>query len=131
MNLIVVSGHLGKDPELRHTQSQKAVTSFSVATTEKRKTENGIQENTTWHDIVCWERVAENVAKFCTKGSKVLVQGKLNKRNYEGKDGQKIYVTEIVAHSVEFLSSPKQQQAADTGSSFPKNSQDDLDSIPF
>ena len=126
MNLLIISGNLGKDPELKHTQNGKAVCKLSVATTEKRKTANGMQEITEWHNVIIWDKQAENCDKYLSKGSKVLVQGKVQTRNYENKEGLKVYVTEVIAFSVEFLSPPKEQKQEAVASK-----QDDLDSIPF
>jgi single-strand DNA-binding protein len=99
LNNVTLVGNLGQDPEVRYTQSQKAVSSFSVATSEGK-------DKTEWHRIVCWEQTAENCAKYLKKGSKVAIQGSIHTRTWQDKDGRKCYTTEITAHRVEFLSSP-------------------------
>lgn len=121
-NRVVVMGNLGKDPELRHTQSQKAVCSFSVATTEKKKDGNDVTE---WHNIVVWDKQGESCHKYLSKGKKVLVEGRLQTRSWEDKQGVKHYTTEIVAgpFGVQFLS-PK-----DGGNN--QGSGLGLDDIPF
>ena len=94
----ILLGRLGRDPEVRYTASQKAVCNFSLATSERR----GGKEETTWHNIVCWEKVAETVAKHLAKGSQALVEGRIQVREWE-KDGQKRQAFEIVASSVTFV----------------------------
>ena len=110
MNKVFLLGNLGKVPEIRTTQSGKMVTSFSLGVQEGY----GDKRTTSWHNIVCWEKLAESAGNYLDKGSKVLVEGKLQTRSYEGKDGQKRYVTEIIASHLEFLS--KKAQPADTAS---------------
>lgn len=103
MNKVILCGNLGTDVEMRYTQNQTPVGSFSVATTSKKKD----KEVTTWHKIICWSKTAENCAKYLSKGSKVLIEGEITTRTWEGKDGKKNYATEITAHSVQFLSASK------------------------
>lgn len=101
---IIVMGNLGKNPELRETQSGKAVANFSVATNEFRSTNGGEREKVTeWHNIVAWDRTAENVAKYLKKGSQCLVEGRIQTRSWEDRDGNKRYTTEIVANNVQFI----------------------------
>lgn len=103
LNRVHLIGNLGRDPELRYTQSGKAVTNFSVATNEKWKDKDGNnQERTEWHNIVAWDRTAENCAQYLHKGSSVFIEGKLQTREWE-KDGQRRFTTEIVANQVTFL----------------------------
>ena len=111
LNRVTVLGRLGKDPELRHTQNSKAVATFSVATSEK----SGGQEKTTWHTVVVWEKQAENCAKYLAKGREVLVEGRIDVRQWEDKQGQKRHTTEIVAHNVQFIGgAPKAEQREET-----------------
>lgn len=104
LNRVVILGNLGQDPELRYTQSQTPVCTLSVATTEYRPGPDGQrQELTEWHRIVVWGRMAENASKYLTKGRSVLVEGRIQTRNWEDKSGQKRYVTEIVATNLQFV----------------------------
>lgn len=103
MNFACVIGNLGKDPELKHTQSGKAVCTLTVATSEQE----GEKEHTEWHDVVVWEKRAEACAKYLTKGSKVGVRGRIRTRSWESNN-QKHYRKEIIAQEVEFLSAPKE-----------------------
>lgn len=105
VNKVILVGNLGKDPEIRHTQTGKSVVQFSIATTEKWNDANGnAKEQTEWHRIVVWGKTAENCAKFLKKGSSVFIEGRLTTRSWEDQ-GQKRYSTEVVADRVQFLSS--------------------------
>ena len=110
MNRVILSGHLGRDPENRTSNGGTTIGNLRLATSERRKDRDGNwSDHTEWHTIVCFGRTAENVAKFCAKGSKVLVEGRLQTREWE-KDGQKRFSTEVVADSVEFLDSRGDRQ---------------------
>jgi len=97
-------GNLGDAPEMRFTPSGKAVATFSMATSRKYKAENGeLVEDTTWHRIVTWEKLAESCNKCLNKGSSVFVQGRISNRSWEDAHGAKHYASEIVAEEVIFL----------------------------
>lgn len=103
LNKVMLIGNLGKDPELKYTPSGVAVATFSIATSEQWKDQDGnAQERTEWHNIVAWRKLAEIVGEYLKKGKKVYIEGKLQTRNYE-KDGVKRYVTEIVADQLIML----------------------------
>lgn len=105
LNKVMLIGHLGRDPEMRMTQSGVPVTSFSIATNESYKGQDGnLVDRTEWHNIVAWRKPAEILNEYLKKGSKVYIEGKLQTRNYE-KEGQKHYVTEIVVNDFMFLDS--------------------------
>ena len=104
MNKAVIVGNLVKDPEMRTTQNGNSVTSFTVAVQRKYSDQNG-QKQADFIPVVCWRVLAENVAKYCFKGSKVGVVGSIQTRNYDDEKGIRRYVTEIVAGEVEFLNS--------------------------
>src|SRR6185312_8946667 len=98
VNTVIISGNLGRDAETKFTPSGVSVTNFSIATTERYKDKDGeFKENTNWTNVVAW-RLSEKFTPLLTKGAAVLVQGKLQNRSYE-KNGEKKYVTEVVAHS--------------------------------
>jgi len=108
INKVILIGNLGQDPELRYTQGGKAVASFSIATTERFSSRDGDrQERTEWHRIVTWERTAENCARFLSKGRSCFVEGRLQTREWEDKDGIKRRTTEVVAQTVQFLGGPR------------------------
>jgi single-strand DNA-binding protein len=99
VNKAVILGNVGKDPEIRYTQSGKAVTNFSVACSEKY----GEKETTEWINVVAWDKLAELCGQLVGKGSKVYVEGKIQTREYTDKDGNKRWSTEIVAREMVFL----------------------------
>lgn len=97
VNKVILIGNLGKDPELRYTSSGVAVASFTLATNEAWKDQDGtMQERTQWHNIVAWRKLAEICGEYLKKGGKIYLEGKLQYRSYDDKNGVKRYVTEIV-----------------------------------
>ncbi|EAC2526807.1 single-stranded DNA-binding protein [Listeria monocytogenes] len=102
MNRVVLVGRLTKDPELRYTPAGAAVATFTLAVNRPFKNGQGEQE-ADFIQCVVWRKPAENVANFLKKGSLAGVDGRVQTRNYEGNDGKRVYVTEVVAESVQFL----------------------------
>ena len=131
MNLHILVGTLGKEPELKHTGSGTAVTKLSIATEYSKKTANGYQRETTWHDVIVWATQAENACKWLKKGSKISVQGRIDKRDYENNQGTKVYVTETVAEKIEYLANIRTKEEVDGNQTQQQPSSDSLDSIPF
>ncbi len=108
VNKVILIGNLGRDPELRYTQSGQAVANFTLATTESwNKKEGGREERTEWHRIVAWGRTAELCAQYLSKGRTVYIEGRLQTREWENREGQKQKTTEIVAVNVQFLGGPR------------------------
>lgn len=106
VNKVIIIGNLGKDPELRHTPQGQAVATFPVATSENWTDKSGQkQERTEWHRVVVWGKLAELCAKYLGKGRKAYIEGRLQTRAWDDKEGQKRYTTEIVANVVQFLDS--------------------------
>lgn len=106
MNKAMIMGRLGKAPEVRYSQAGTAIASFSVATSESVKDQQGEwQEKTTWHNVVVFKNQAEACEKFLKKGSLVFVEGRIQNRSYTDKNGQEKYISEIVAQIVRFLDS--------------------------
>lgn len=104
VNKVILIGNLGNDPEVRYTQGGSAVANFNMATNEVWNNKDGQrEERTEWHRIVCWGRTAELAGEYLSKGRTVYVEGRLQTREWEDKEGQKRYTTEIVAQSVKFL----------------------------
>lgn len=139
VNKVILVGSLGRDPETRYTQAGAAICSFSVATSERwrDKQTNEQKEQTEWHNIVCFARLAEIAAEYLRKGSKVYIEGQLRTRSWE-QDGQTRYRTEINARELQMLDSrPQGQQAPAPGPNRqqpapPAPDLDDFDSsIPF
>ena len=113
-NKAVVLGYLGKDSELKHTQSGNSVSSFSLATSETFKDKTGEKtEKTTWHNIVVWGKSAEVLSQYLKKGTRVLVEGKISNRSYDKQDGSKGYVSEIIANNIVLLGSSKAELAGE------------------
>jgi single-strand DNA-binding protein len=106
VNKVIVIGNLGRDPELRYTKDGRAVANFTVATNERwRDREGNNQERTEWHRVVVWDKQAETCAQYLQKGRSVYVEGRLQTREWEDREGQKRTTTEIVAQNVTFLGS--------------------------
>lgn len=118
LNKVTLIGNLGKDPELRYTNSGVPVATFSLATNEQWKDNEGnVQERTEWHNIVAWQKLAEICAEYLKKGSKVYIEGRIQTRSWDDKNtGQKRYMTEIVAADMIMLDA-KGSNARGTGES--------------
>lgn len=102
INKVIIVGRLGQDPETRQA-GQNTVATMSVATSEVWMKDGQKQERTEWHRVVVWGKQAENCAKYLSKGRQVYVEGRLQTRSWEDKEGQKRYTTEIVAGQIQFL----------------------------
>ena len=110
-NRVQLIGHLGQDPEVKRLNNGSTLARFSLATTERYKNKEGERvEDTQWHNIVIWGNLAEVAEKYLQKGKEIALEGKLNHRSYEDQEGNKRYVTEVVAN--EFLMLGKKEQAA-------------------
>jgi single-strand DNA-binding protein len=134
LNRVMLIGNLGKDPELRYTTSGVAVATFSIATNESWKDQDGNQqERTEWHNIVAWKKLAEICAEWLKKGKKVYIEGRIQTRSYDDKNtGAKKYITEIVAENMIMLDSKGSE--AQSGSPAPMaevRSGDRNDDLPF
>ncbi len=148
-NKVILIGRLGRDPELRYTQTGIPVVNFPLATDESFVDRDGNrQERTEWHRIVVWDKQAETVANYLSKGRLVLVEGSIYTRKWQDSQGQDRYTTEIRAQRVVFLGSQKsmdadsqenesepedifdQQPNESKGSIFPSETSD-IDDVPF
>ena len=105
VNKVILIGNLGKDPEIRYTQSGTAVANFTIATTESWGGKDGQekQEKTEWHNIVAWARLAEICNQYLSKGRQVYIEGRIQTRKWEDRDGNTRYTTEIVAQNMQML----------------------------
>lgn len=127
VNKVILVGNLGKDPELRYTPSGTAVCTFSLATTERFKNKQGEQQDRTeWHNIVVWAGLAEICGKYLTKGKQIYLEGRLQYRSYDDRDGNKRYITEVVANEMQMLGRAGDQP--DSGRS--SSSSDDFSQAP-
>jgi single-strand DNA-binding protein len=104
LNKVMLIGNLGKDPELRFTPSGRAVARFSLATSDAWTDQQGQkQERTEWHNIVVWGKQAETCGQYLSKGRQVFIEGSIRSRQYDDKEGQKRWITEVTAQRVQFL----------------------------
>jgi single-strand DNA-binding protein len=105
INKAILIGNLGADPEIRYTQNGTQVATFRVATTERWKSQDGqMQENTEWHRIVAWGKLAEICGEYLNKGSRVYLEGKIQTRKWQDQNGNDRYTTEIIAREMKMLS---------------------------
>jgi single-strand DNA-binding protein len=119
INRVVLVGRLTKDPDLRFTPNGVAVATFSLAVNRTFSNQQGERE-TDFINCVIWRKQAENVANFLKKGSLAGVEGRIQTRNYDGQDGKRVYVTEVLAETVQFL---EPRNASNQGGSFGMNQQ--------
>ena len=110
INRVVLIGRLTRDPELRRTPQGDAVTSFTLAVNRNYTDKDG-QQQADFINCVVWKKSAENVEKYCSKGSLVGVEGRIQTRSYDNQQGQKVYVVEVICNSVQFLDTRQKNQA--------------------
>uniref|UniRef100_UPI00405668A2 single-stranded DNA-binding protein n=1 Tax=Candidatus Electronema sp. TaxID=2698783 RepID=UPI00405668A2 len=104
INKVILIGNLGANPDLKYVQDGTPVATFNVATSERWKGQDGqMKEQTEWHKVVVWRRLAETCNEYLHKGSKVYIEGKLQTRKWQDKDGHDRWTTEVVARDVQFL----------------------------
>ena len=103
INKVILVGHLGKDPEVRHLEGGVSVASFPLATSETYNKDGRKIEQTEWHNIVMWRGLADVASKYLQKGKLVYIEGKLRTRSFEDKEGHKKYTTEVVAENFTML----------------------------
>ena len=104
LNKVMLIGNLGRDPEIRYTNSGSSVANYSIATTDRWTDRQGErQERAEWHDIVAFDRLADLSQNYLRKGSNVFIEGRLQTRSWEDNEGQKKYRTEVVANQIQFL----------------------------
>lgn len=123
LNKVMIIGNLGKDPEIRVTASGQSVATFSMATGEKFKNKSGEwEERTEWHNIVLWGNMADIAKQYLTKGKSVYIEGRLQTRKWEDKNGHDRYTTEIIGNKIQMLGSKSDNNA---------NFDDSSDEYPF
>jgi len=122
VNKVILVGNLGRDPEVRYTPDNAAITNISIATTDTWRDKNGDkQERTEWHRVAFFGKLAEIAGEYLKKGSQVYVEGRLQTRKWQDKEGQDRYTTEIVADRMQMLGSRSGMGMSDTA---------DMDSAP-
>jgi single-strand DNA-binding protein len=103
-NKVQLIGHVGQDPEIKNLDGGKKVANLTIATNDSYKNEKGEKvEQTEWHKVVAWGKTAEIIEKYVTKGKEIAIEGKLTHRSYDDKNGEKRYITEVVANDVLLL----------------------------
>jgi single-strand DNA-binding protein len=113
-NKVQLIGRLGQTPEVKKLESGKAVANFSLATNDKYKNQKGEWiKNTEWHNLVAWGKTAEIIEKYVQKGSEIAVEGKLTNRNWEDKEGNKRYATEILVNEVLLMGNKSKENEND------------------
>lgn len=135
INKVILVGYLGADPEVRYTPSGTAVANFRMATTEQWANKDGQkQERTEWHRIVAWRKLAEICGQYLHKGSMVYIEGRLQTRSWDDRDGNKRYTTEIIAQGMQMLDrADKSGQPSSFDEQAPSEDLTDVneDEIPF
>ena len=133
VNKVILVGNLGRDPEVRTTQGGMTIASLNIATTERRKKGETWEDHTEWHKVSVFGRTADNAAKFLKKGRQVYVEGRLQTRKWQDKDGQDRYSTEVVADDVKFLGggSDDRQGGQRQGGGYSGGNAEDDSGIPF
>ena len=108
INKVILVGNLGHDPELRYTGNQTPVCNFRIATSDRRKDQSGNWvDHTEWHSVVAFGKTAENCSQYLSKGRQVYIEGRLQTRKWQDKEGKDRYSTEIIANTVQFLGGGK------------------------
>ena len=120
MNKVFLIGRLTRDPELRYTSSNIAVATFSLAV-NRNFTNNSGERDADFINIVVWRKQAENVKNYLSQGSQVAIDGRLQSRSYDGNDGKRHYVTEVIADNIEFVGAKKSNQGGSNASSASTN----------
>lgn len=116
-NSVRLYGNVGQEPEVKSLENGRKMAKFSLATSEKFKDSNGnLVDETTWHNLVAWGRTVDVIEKYVNKGDRISIEGKLNNRSYEGKDGTKKYFTEIVINELLLANVPKNKLVEATDS---------------
>ena len=128
MNKAILIGRLTRDPELRYTSSNRAVCQFSVAIDRPFTNQSTGQREADFINVVVWDKTAENVGKYMTKGRLIAVEGRIQTRNYDNNEGKKVYVTEVVATNVQFLES---KNASSNGNSFDRMPEPPMEKSPY
>jgi single-strand DNA-binding protein len=134
INKVILVGNLGADPEIRYTPSGTAVANFRLATSETRTNKEGQKETKTeWHRIVTFGKLAEICGEYLAKGKQVYIEGKIQTRSWDDKDGTKKYMTEIVANTMQMLGGKDASSSAPAPSEGPgyDTPPSDIDDVPF
>ncbi len=129
VNKVILVGNVGKDPEVRYVDTNVPVARFPFATSETYRSRDGERITTTeWHNVVLWRGLAEVAEKFVRKGSQLFIEGKIRTRSYDDRDGNKRYITEIIADNMQMLGRRPDSQTADSEDDAPYTETDNQSS---
>jgi len=142
VNKAILIGNLGRDPDLQYTPSGTAVAKFTLATNEQWTGQDGQKnERTTWHNIVAWGKQAEVIKEYLSKGRQVYIEGRIDNRSYDDKEGNKRYISEVVVRNFQFLGTrddvaatapaPTPEASLEAPSASPEAASSDDDDLPF
>jgi single-strand DNA-binding protein len=132
VNKAIILGFLGKDPEINTTQTGKTFTKFSVATTETWVDQNGESKKaTTWHNVVVWGKRSEVIVKYFKKGDPIFIEGRIDNRSYDDKDGIKRYTSEIILQNFSFVGKQTTIPKQDAKPYKEETKKEDEDDLPF
>jgi len=139
VNKVILIGNLGADPEMRYTPNGKAVANFRLATSESYVKDGQKTTQTEWHKVVAFDKLAEICGEYLAKGRQVYIEGKIRTRSWDDRDGNKKYMTEIVASTMKMLGSPRdaskekeEEPAAAAPETTPAETPpSDIDDVPF
>lgn len=135
VNKVILLGNLGKDPEVRHLENDRAVANFSLATSETYTNKQGERiTNTEWHNIVLWGGLAKLAESYLKKGNQIYLEGKITNRSYEDKEGVTKYITEIVGKEMTFVGGKKDDNSNAGAAPIADSSAADtneIDDLPF
>lgn len=115
MNKAILYGNCGNDPKVTNLESGKKVAKFSLATNKSYTKDGEKITETAWHNIVLWNKLAELAEKYVKKGSSLIIEGEIAYRSYENKDGETVYITEIIGNNLHFAGSKKDEKPQKTG----------------
>ena len=119
LNKVMLIGNVGRDPEMRYTQSGEPVTTFSLATNRRTQKDGQWGDETDWHNVVAWGKLAEQCNEYLNKGRKIYIEGRLQTRSFDNKEGVKQYRTEVVANTMLMLDQrPRDGMDGDSGGDF-------------
>lgn len=134
VNKVILLGNLGKDPELKYTTGGKAICEFTLATSEKWTDASGERkESSTWHKCIAWGKSGEYMKEYLAKGSRIYVEGRINNRSYDDKDGRKVYVSEIIVTTWQFAGERvgKTTEPESSEPAHPNRQEGNDDDLPF
>ena len=131
INKVILIGNLGRDPESRRTNSDLVIANLAIATSDKVKQGNEWKDKTEWHNVIFFGKTAENICQYCTKGSKVYIEGRLQTRKWEDKEGNTRYTTEIVGQVIKFLGAKQGNSEQNNTSSYSNSPNTTIKPVPL